>query len=262
MNYSEFLYELQLSEIDEILLSINESFSFDGFKQKIISSLKNFKTKDKILKYVNDVIDRVVKYIKDDKKRKLFFSIIATIVLTYTSISALDFVGSVSNTYAKTTYEGEIVVNGRIDFMKKLAFKESSFVWDTVNQLGYMGLFQFGEQSLRDVGIHDVKSKDFKKNPNIFPIRNQIKAVSALIDKNIKYMRNFLHYDNKVIKGIKITKSGMVAAAHLVGASKVKRFLKSNGDIDPVDGNGKHCSDYIKEFAGYDLDKKDFYYKN
>ena len=37
---------------------------------------------------------------------------------------------------------------------------------------------------------------------------------------------------------MEITPSGLLAAAHLVGADGLKTFFDSNGAIFPVDGNG------------------------
>ena len=62
-------------------------------------------------------------------------------------------------------------------------------------------------------------------------------------------------WEGKSIKGIKLTKSGILMGAHLVGARKAKKFFNSNGKIDPVDGNVVHVSKYISMFSGYDVSK-------
>ena len=56
----------------------------------------------------------------------------------------------------------------------------------------------------------------------------------------------------KVINGIKITESGLLAAAHLGGASSVKTYLRSNGKNGFRDGFGTSLKSYIKKFNGYD----------
>jgi hypothetical protein len=46
----------------------------------------------------------------------------------------------------------------------------------------------------------------------------------------------------------------MLAGAHLLGARNVKKFLDSNGSIDPRDGFGTRLSEYLSKFSGYKLD--------
>jgi hypothetical protein len=43
-----------------------------------------------------------------------------------------------------------------------------------------------------------------------------------------KYYKNYC-FGSKTINGIKVTESGILAAAHLSGAGNVKKFLRSNG---------------------------------
>lgn len=62
----------------------------------------------------------------------------------------------------------------------------------------------------------------------------------------------------KTIKGIEITESGIIAAAHLKGYGNSKhpgviQFLKTDGEIDPKDGNKTPVSKYMSVFANYDL---------
>lgn len=56
----------------------------------------------------------------------------------------------------------------------------------------------------------------------------------------------------KKIRGISITESGILAAAHLGGPGSVKRFLKSNGNRRSTDDFGTSISEYMQDFAGYD----------
>lgn len=247
-------FEKNLEEIDFILLSLNENLNFEEFTQKILRTITSF-NREKLFKYINEIINKILKYVKSFGAKKNLLLIVSSIILSVTAITSKEFIREIENPNAINFYKTELIVNDRTEFLKKLAFKESSNTWDTVNQFGYMGLFQFGEMALKDVGMSHIKVKDFKKNPNIFPVEKQMEAINKLINNNIKYIGKYIKYDGKTINGISITKSGMVAAAHLVGASSVKKFLKSNGKIDPVDGNGVRCSHYIKEFGGYNIDK-------
>ena len=60
-------------------------------------------------------------------------------------------------------------------------------------------------------------------------------------------------YSGRVINGVEITESGIVAAAHLSGAGSVKKYLKSNGRNGFKDGFGTSLRSYIKKFASYDI---------
>ena len=44
-----------------------------------------------------------------------------------------------------------------VGFKQALAIKESAGLYDLVNAYGYMGKYQFGRSTLRNVGVHDFK---------------------------------------------------------------------------------------------------------
>lgn len=134
-----------------------------------------------------------------------------------------------------------------VSFAEKMAYKESRGMLHLVNPYGYMGKYQFGKSALRTVGIYDFQ--EFLRNAEW-----QDKAFKALVAKNKWELRKEIQkYSGKVINGIHITESGLIAAAHLGGAGSVKRFLKSNGNRRFKDGFGTSLSSYIKKFAGYDI---------
>ena len=57
----------------------------------------------------------------------------------------------------------------------------------------------------------------------------------------------------KTINGIKITESGILAAAHLSGAGNVKKYLRSNGVEGFSDAYGSSIKSYLKSFGGYNV---------
>ncbi|MGJ8760522.1 MAG: hypothetical protein ACSHXA_08235 [Polaribacter sp.] len=57
----------------------------------------------------------------------------------------------------------------------------------------------------------------------------------------------------KTINGIKITESGILAAAHLSGAGNVKKYLRSNGVEGFSDAYGSSIKSYLKNFGGYNV---------
>jgi hypothetical protein len=144
---------------------------------------------------------------------------------------------------------------GNLDkFLKEVAFSESSGDWKKINSLGYIGLYQFGKIALKEVGLdRKIDTERFRKNPGIFPPELQHEKMKELMSKNWHYMRSQHGRVGDTVDGIPITKSGMIAAAHLVGAKSVRKYLKSEGKINPADANGVRVSDYMNKFKGYDL---------
>jgi hypothetical protein len=59
-------------------------------------------------------------------------------------------------------------------------------------------------------------------------------------------------YCGKVVGGIKITESGILAAAHLGGVGSVKKFFKSGGKRSIRDGYGTSLQNFMKKFGGYE----------
>lgn len=157
------------------------------------------------------------------------------------------------------------------DFLKALGQRESTMNPAVSNQFGHVGLFQFGEAALQDAGLYagDGTPKtndwagrftgkygvnsltDLLANPDA-----QIQAVTAYHEQvwnTLKKVHGAESYLGTTINGIPITASGLVAAAHLVGAGAVGEWLRSGGATDPADGNGTKLVSYLGQFAGYTL---------
>lgn len=156
------------------------------------------------------------------------------------------------------------------DFLSALATQESSMNPTIVNPYGYVGLFQMGEAALQDAGYYkgDTTPKkndwagtftgknginniaDLKTNPDA-----QVAAVVAFEVAQWKQIQA-LRLDSAIgqtINGVAITKSGLLAGAHLVGVGGLQKFINSNGTIVPVDGNGTPITKYISKFGGYTI---------
>ncbi len=133
-----------------------------------------------------------------------------------------------------------------VGFKEALAFKESQGKYDRVNSLGYLGKYQFGKSTLKDLNINP---KGFLKNPLL-----QEKAFLANLEKNKWILRKEIKkYSGKWINGVKITESGILAAAHLGGAGAVQQFLWSYGQKTMQDAYGTKIEHYLRKFSGYDL---------
>ena len=128
-----------------------------------------------------------------------------------------------------------------------MAFKESQGKYTVVNTLGYLGKYQFGRTTLRIFKIYNTTA--FLKNPEL-----QEKAFIALCKVNKWILRKDIQRSlGKSMNGIKITESGILAAAHLSGAGNVKKFLRSNGAHNFSDAYGSSIQSYLKKFSGYDV---------
>lgn len=133
-----------------------------------------------------------------------------------------------------------------IGYKEAIAHKESQGKYKKVNTLGYLGKYQFGVETLKSIGIHD--SKGFLNNPKL-----QEKAFIALLSKNKYELRKYIRdFEGKVIDGIQITESGILAAAHLGGTGSVKRFLNSRGEKKCKDEYGTSVRSYLRDFGGFE----------
>lgn len=137
--------------------------------------------------------------------------------------------------------------NDFLAFKEALAFKESQGKYRVVNTLGYLGKYQFGKSTLERFRIYNTDQ--FLKNPEL-----QESTFLAYCKVNKWILRKDIKRSvGKVINGVKITESGILAAAHLSGAGNVKKYLRSNGQHNLSDAYGASISLYIKKFAGFDV---------
>ena len=126
-------------------------------------------------------------------------------------------------------------------FKEALAFKESRGDYFTVNTLGYLGKYQFGAETLKLIGIYNPNQ--FLYNPEL-----QEKAFLANAARNKWVLRRDIkRFEGKLIGGIKVTESGILAAAHLAGPGNVKKFLRSFGAKNLSDAYGSSVKFYMKK---------------
>ncbi len=140
----------------------------------------------------------------------------------------------------------ELKTNSHSDFLNAIGFKESGNRYNIVNRFGYMGKYQFGKRTLRGLGFK-MSKKEFLNSPEI-----QEEAMYKLLQQNKRYLRKYINkYNGKIVHGVLVTESGLLAAAHLGGAGSVKKWFRT-GKIRK-DGNGVKITTYMERFAGYDL---------
>ena len=136
--------------------------------------------------------------------------------------------------------------NSYVAFKEAIAFKESQGNYSAVNTLGYLGKYQFGVTTLELLGIN---------NPELF-LETPVLQENAFLanTKRNKWIlrRDIKRFVGKTIDGIRITESGILAAAHLAGPGNVKRYLRSYGAIDSEDAYGTDILSYMQKFSCYD----------
>lgn len=134
-----------------------------------------------------------------------------------------------------------------IGFKEALAFKESQGNYFITNTLGYLGKYQFGIGTLQLMGVYNATQ--FLNDPML-----QEKVFHTNISRNKWILRKDIEkFVGERIRGVEVTESGILAAAHLAGPGNVKKYLKSYGSWDVQDAYGTSIFNYMKKFSGYDV---------
>jgi hypothetical protein len=135
-------------------------------------------------------------------------------------------------------------------FLDKLAEQESNNNHKVVNEFGMMGKYQFSRTTLRSIRP-DVTREEFLNNPHL-----QDSIVVLYLKSNNKLLRRYIkQYDGRVFKGVKITQSGILAAAHLGGSGSVISWFNSDDHDGLSDANGTTIRQYMVQFSGYKIGK-------
>lgn len=160
------------------------------------------------------------------------------------------------------------------DFLHALAQRESSMQADAMHTTThYAGLYQIGEAAMQDVGLYSGDSTKANDFTGSFTGKYGVTSLQgflsdpdaqtqAITEYHNRVWNNYLtnngtggaaNYIGQTINGIQVTQSGLVAAAHLVGAGNVTKWLNSGGTFMPQDGNGTKLVEYLQKFAGYSI---------
>jgi len=135
-------------------------------------------------------------------------------------------------------------------FMEAVAYRESKGNHRVVNQLGMMGKYQFSKTTLRGLR-RDITPTQFLGNPFI-----QDTVMVMYLKANNKLLNSIISkYDGKTFKGIRITRSGVLAAAHLGGPGSVISWFRNPDEAGLVDVNGTSIREYMVKFAGYPIER-------
>ena len=159
------------------------------------------------------------------------------------------------------------------DLYHALAQRESGGSAAIVNAYGYLGLYQMGEPAMMDAAWYDeTPPNETSRNDWIGawltnaqangvtskatsltkPFAQDI-AVRRYHDRLAGYISalGLLAYEGKTVNGVVITRSGLLAACHLLGCGTVRDYLKSPGGGTPADAYGTTIEEYLSLFANY-----------
>ena len=153
---------------------------------------------------------------------------------------------------AKTVYVPDGIVRSEPTelerFLDHMAQRESDNTPHVVNRFGMMGKYQFDPKTVRVLGFRVTRTQ-FLRNSEL-----QDSVMVQYMRSNNSLLDNLIdRYEGRKFKGIRITRSGVLAAAHLAGAGNVKKYF-SDGDVNGrTDANGTSIRDYLQEFNKYKL---------
>ena len=155
-------------------------------------------------------------------------------------------------------------------FDNSLGMSESSGDWEAVNQYGFVGKYQMGEAVLRDLG-YAAPDGDAYDNKFTWTGKNGATSRAAYLSnpslqtqiKDEHHRRNqkvfverlgWNKYVGTTINGVKVTQSGLLAAAHLKPGA-TDRWLKSGGAVIGADANGTTVQNYMNKHGRYDVSR-------
>ncbi|HYD19232.1 MAG TPA: hypothetical protein VEF76_12220 [Patescibacteria group bacterium] len=172
------------------------------------------------------------------------------------------------------------------DFLRTLGAREASGRIGVCNNIGYCGLYQMGRVALIEAGCISSSSGSQSRAPNNYrqPNYNWVGGASCSCGSSMtaflanqacqtsavtRYHQKTWGYINSSCramacttqKGVMLTPSGLLAAAHLLGAGGVHCFLGCGscpGSVRhcrgiPCDGSGTLITEYMNKMGGYDL---------
>lgn len=117
--------------------------------------------------------------------------------------------------------------------------------YDTLFENGNLGKYAISNICLRDLGVDPdlAFNMQFLKDSML-----QEEAFKGLCMLNKYRLRNYIDsYDGKMHRGIEITESGMIAGAHLVGATALKMWF-----LDKYDNT--ELTLLMQQLNGYDME--------
>ena len=169
------------------------------------------------------------------------------------SMFSLMFLGAVGFKSAQLVYvpDGSVMseptpVEQFMDSIAAIETPEGGY--HTVNKYGMMGRYQFSPTTIEVVGIKATRQQ-FLRNREL-----QDTAMVRLMEMNEQELSGYIErYDGRTVKGVRVTRAGILAGAHFAGANGVKQFLTNDNPLGTVDGFGTSLKKYMSYFSNFNL---------
>lgn len=138
---------------------------------------------------------------------------------------------------------------GLKEFLRRMALIESDNNIGVVNKYGMMGKYQFHPRTLQSVGIR-AAATEFLNSEKL-----QDSAMVLYMKMNARELKPIIRkFSGTVFNGVKITRSGILASAHLVGSLGVwSYFYPDKFTHKTSDANGANVGMYMKRFENFNL---------
>lgn len=141
------------------------------------------------------------------------------------------------------------IKGGTRAFMNAIAGIESDHDQYAVNEYGMLGKYQFSPRTLRVMGVNITKeeflsNEDLQDSVMLVYMKNNYRELYPLV-------KPFL---GTYVNGILITKSGIIAGAHLVGTQGIcAYFYPERCHAILKDANGATVELYLRRFGNYNI---------
>lgn len=147
---------------------------------------------------------------------------------------------SMENDSVFTEYNGGIT-----EFLRAIARLESNGKIGVISRFGYLGKYQFHPKTIRSMGFN-VTNKEFLSNEKL-----QDRVMLRYMRDNEKELKDIIdRWVGKNHRGVDITHSGIIAAAHFAGTTRLRQWFRGKS---VVDANGASIRLYMTKFANYDI---------
>ncbi len=133
-------------------------------------------------------------------------------------------------------------------FLDHVAERESDNTPTVTNRYGMLGKYQFSPLTIKELG-YTITKEEFLRNAEL-----QDSVMVDYMRANNRELEDLIkRYEGRIFKGVKITRSGVLAAAHLAGSNGVRTYFTNDDPKGRTDGNGTSVRDYLSEFNQYKL---------
>ena len=136
-------------------------------------------------------------------------------------------------------------------FMHSIGRMESKNNYKATNSIGMLGKYQFSPRTIRAMGFK-VSNEEFLNNPAL-----QDRVMLAFMRDNKRSLAPIIRkFNGQTVNGVRVSPSGVLAAAHLAGVGGVLSFFypEKYGHYRTGDSNGATVAMYMEKFGHYNME--------